>query len=160
LPGQELLWDRLEHLLARAGRHQQMAGVLVLQVEGLEAIRDTLGEEQFDRTLQSLAGYFRASLRGSDTIARVAENQFAFLLEEIVSASACQVIAERLAEFLPLIQVADKEFPLTIHLGGSIYPWDGDQTETLLQRASVALGRALQEDKICQLYTSRLEREP
>jgi len=160
LPGQELLWDRLEHLLARAGRHQQMAGVLVLQVEGLDAIRDTLGEEQVNRTLQSLAGYFRASLRGSDTIARVAENQFAFLLEEIVSASACQVIAERLAEFLPLIQVADQEFPLTIHLGGSIYPWDGDHTETLLHRAGVALGRALQEDKICQLYTSRFEGEP
>ena len=160
LPGQELLWDRLEHLLARAGRHQQMAGVLVLQVEGLEVIRDTLGEEQFERTLQSLAGYFRASLRGSDTIARVADNQFAFLLEEIINANACQVVAERLAEFLPLIQVADQEFPLTIHLGGSIYPWDGDQTETLLQRASVALGRALQEDKICQLYASRLEGEP
>ncbi len=159
LPGQELLWDRLEHLLARAGRHQQMAGVLVLQVDGLDAIRDALGEEQIDRTLQSLAGYFRASLRGSDTIARVAENQFAFLLEEIVSANACLVVAERLAEFLPLILVADQEFPLTIHIGSSIYPWDGDQVETLLQRASVALGRATQEDKICQLYASRLENE-
>ena len=159
LPGQELLWDRLEHLLARAGRHQQMAGVLVLQVEGLDAIHDALGEEQVNRCLQSLAGYFRASLRGSDTIARVADNQFAFLLEEIVSAEACQVVAERLAEFLPLIKIADQEFPLTIHLGSSIYPWDGDQSETLLQRASVALGRAKQDDNICQLYASRLEGE-
>ena len=62
-------------------------------------------------------------------------------------------------EFLPLIQVADKEFPLAIHLGSSIYPWDGEQPEILLQRASVALTRAVQEDKICQLYASRLEGE-
>ena len=160
LPGQALLSDRLEHLLARAGRHQQMAGVLVLQVEGLDAIREALGEEQARRTLQSLAGYFRASLRDSDTIARVAENQFAFLLENIVSAEACQEVAERFAEFLPLIQIADQEFPLTIHLGSSIYPWHGDQAETLLQRASVALGQARQDDNICQLFTSRLEGEP
>ncbi len=159
LPGQELLWDRLEHLLARAGRHQQMAGVLVLQVDGLDAIRTALGQEQVARTLQSLAGYFRASLRGSDTIARVADDQFAILLEEIASVNACQAVAERLVEFLPLIQVADKEFPLAIHLGSSIYPWDGEQPEILLQRASVALTRAVQEDKICQLYASRFEGE-
>ena len=94
-------------------------------------------------------------IRSSDTLARLGGDEFVILLPEINRVEDVPVLAERVFTALePPLKLMELEFTITASIGASIYPDDGDQLDTLLNRADSAMYRAKEEEQnSIKLYT-------
>jgi diguanylate cyclase (GGDEF)-like protein len=83
LPNRALLFDRLEHALDSAARYRRGVAVLFVDVDRFKSINDTLGHAIGDVTLVEVARRLRGTLRDSDTLARLAGDEFVVICENL-----------------------------------------------------------------------------
>ncbi len=148
LPNRNLLHDRLQQAIAKSARSEQTVGVLFLDLDRFKSINDTLGHKAGDQLLRVVAERLRLCLRESDTLARLGGDEFVILLagtanEEGISTAAGKILAI-ISE--PLV-LEKQELYLTASIGISIYPLDGDDPQTLLKHADLAMYRAKEMDR-------------
>ncbi len=96
LPNRTLLMDRLSQVLAQRRRSGHDAAVLMLDVDNLKLINDSLGHEAGDRVLTTLTPRIEATLRPMDTLACFAGDLFAVVCGDLEDADAAAGVAERL----------------------------------------------------------------
>ena len=83
LPNRRALIDQLTGALNRALRSGLPLGVLFLDLDGFKAVNDRFGHEVGDSLLQQFARRLRQCVRKSDTVARLAGDEFVIVLEEL-----------------------------------------------------------------------------
>ncbi|HKX16557.1 MAG TPA: diguanylate cyclase [bacterium] len=143
LPNRTLFADRLRHALARARRYGNRVAVLLVDVNGFKQINDTFGHPAGDEVLVEIAARLRAGIRQSDTVARWGGDEFSAVLSDVRTAEDAARAAERLvAAFLTPMRVAGQQLSVTITIGISLYPNDGEAPDDLLRRADHAMYRA------------------
>lgn len=139
------LYDRLELALARARRYDRILAVLILDLDHFKAINDTLGHMIGDRLLKRVAERLTGCLRANDTVARLGGDEFAVLLSELTEPEdVTKVVAKFMTEFKKPSIIDDHELFVSVSIGSSVYPSDGDDAETLLKNADSAVQRAKQ----------------
>ena len=145
-PNRALMLDRLETAVGMACRHGTRIAVLFLDVDHFKQINDMLGHAAGDEVLQLVARRLESVVRHSDTVSRHGGDEFLVLLPEIAHASDAALIADkmRLALAVPS-HVGDHAFSLSASIGIAVYPQDGDDVATLIQRADAAMYRAKQQ---------------
>lgn len=122
---------------ARSKRHQSHFGVMLLDMDGLKTINDTLGHHEGDRLLSSFAQQLQQSMRQEDRCYRLGGDEFAVVLIGTTSRSR-----ERL--FQRVQQVTEKVqgmgFPTAgASAGLACYPEDGQDPEALVALADVRM---------------------
>jgi diguanylate cyclase (GGDEF)-like protein len=139
LPNRTLFRDRIQQAILTGRREEQSATVLLLDVDRFREINDTLGHEAGDLLLRELSSRLRELLRESDTIAHLGGDEFGVLLPS-ASIDEASVLAERIHEALEE-PFALRELPLEVgtSIGITSFPEHGDDVDTLLQRADVAM---------------------
>lgn len=143
LPNRVLFLDRLHQALLRAQRHEQLVGVMFLDLDRFKYINDTLGHHVGDAFLQSMATRLQSCIRQGDTVARLGGDEFAVLLEDIAHAEDVSAVAGKiLAAFAQPFDVRAHELFITASIGISLYPGDGSDAATLLKNADAAMYRA------------------
>lgn len=143
LPNRMLLNDRLTLTLAHAHRSQQMVALLFLDLDRFKKINDTLGHNVGDRLLQAVAKRLTALVREGDTVARMEGDEFILLLPGIARAEDVARIARRILEAFKHPWMLDgQELHITASIGIALYPGDGEDAETLLKNAGIAMYRA------------------
>lgn len=153
LPNRTLFEDRLPQALSLAQRNDQMVALILLDLDRFKIINDTLGHTVGDQLLRALANRLTACLRGSDTIARFAGDGFAILLTQISATEDSARIAQRtehnavdiaqniIAALKSPFNFAGQELYVTASMGIGVYPYDGDDPQTLLKNTAAALSR-------------------
>lgn len=142
LPNRHLFIDRLEHALTRLNREEQLA-VLFLDLDRFKVINDTLGHASGDKVLQLLGKRITAYIRKGDTLARLSGDEFAILLEDTSSSDEIVHVARHILEALDTpFQVEGHELFITVSIGISVSPNDGEDSLTLLKHADIAMYRA------------------
>jgi diguanylate cyclase (GGDEF)-like protein len=140
LPNRVLFRDRVEEAIHASRRTGRGCAVMLMDLNHFKEINDTLGHHQGDRLLQEVAVRLRATLRGSDTVARLGGDEFGILLHGVGEPADAAVIAESLLGRLREPFVVDAT---TLQVGGSVgvacHPAHGDDVETLIQRADIAM---------------------
>jgi len=145
LPNRTLLEDRLSHALEHARRDSQGLAVLFLDLDRFKIINDSLGHLAADRLLQAIAGRLGAAVRASDTVARVGGDEFIFLLPEIERVEDVTLVAGKILDSLRSpFSVGGCDVSVSASLGGSLYPQDGVDADSLLKSADTAMYRAKQ----------------
>ncbi len=144
LPNRLLLGDRLERALARATRSEFLVVICYLDLDGFKQVNDMHGHKAGDAVLRHVARCFDVGVRGNDTAARLGGDEFVLVLSEVRSRADWEpVIARVLAAIAQPCDVGDGQMvSVTTSVGVAIFPTDGTDPETLLQRADLALYRA------------------
>ncbi len=143
LPNRYLFDDRLSVALEQARRYQHMLGVMFLDLDHFKCINDTLGHAVGDRLLQEVARRLQGCLREGDTVSRMGGDEFTVLLPEIISQNDAVKVAQRVIEALKQpFWMDERELYITSSIGIAIHPKHGEDAETLLRLADVAMYQA------------------
>ncbi|MEW6445678.1 MAG: putative bifunctional diguanylate cyclase/phosphodiesterase [Pseudomonadota bacterium] len=158
LPNRSLLGDRLEQAIRLARRNSQYCVVAFFDLDNFKFINDSLGHHVGDHLLLELSKRLRACLRETDTVARYGGDEFILVLSGYYSMGQITRVLERILDTVKRpVHTAGQEMYVTCSLGVSLFPSDGDDTQTLLQHADAAMYLAKEQGKNnFRFYTKRL----
>lgn len=154
LPNRALYCDRLQHVLAIAKRSGKKVALFLLDIDRFKTINDSLGHDIGDNLLCQVADRLKTQIRESDTLARFGGDEFALILEEVEEPQNVLIMGQKILEHLSeALTFEGHQLYLTASIGISIYPNDGDNLETLMKYAEVAMYRAKELGRNnCQFY--------
>ncbi|NTV13357.1 MAG: diguanylate cyclase [Desulfobulbaceae bacterium] len=145
LPNRTLFFDRMNQLLALAKRNNYVLALLFLDLDGFKQVNDTFGHDVGDELLRQVAVRLGSVMRKCDTIARMGGDEFVGLCGRITAADDAAVVAEKIIALLQEPYIAGEvSCTIGVSIGISIYPDDGDDSDTLLKKADIAMYRVKQ----------------
>jgi diguanylate cyclase (GGDEF)-like protein len=140
LPNRMALATEAQTAIAEAERRSMQIALLVLNVDRLRPINDTLGHHVGDELLLDLSRRLREVLRRNDTLARLAGDEFTILATDLRSARDAETIAMKILDALHQpFQAGTMSVHPSISIGISMFPLDGDTFMKLLSRANSAM---------------------
>jgi PAS domain S-box-containing protein len=162
LPNRLLLKERFSRAIARAERARGQAAVLFLDLDRFKQVNDTLGHDAGDQLLKAVAERVVKCVRESDlvvrnaqseeaeeeaggtTLARLGGDEFVLLLSPIERGEDAAKVARRILQSLsqPVKVKGGVEVGTGVSIGISLYPGDGEDAETLMKKADLAMYHA------------------
>ncbi len=143
LPNRILLQDRLIQAMESACRQGRQLAVMFMDLDQFKHINDSLGHAIGDKLLQSVAQRLMGCVRHSDTISRQGGDEFVVLLPYIENPESAGVCAQKMLATLALPHRIDQhELHISVSIGISIYPNDGQEAETQIKNADIAMYQA------------------
>ncbi len=153
LPNRALIFDRLKNEIARSCRTNARVAFLLLDLDRFKEINDTLGHAAGDELLAKVGTRLQSVVRNSDTVARLGGDEFAVLLPEICSEENALDIAHRMVRSLeePFF-VSNRYIDVTASIGISLFPTHGQDQNTIVSRADIAMYAAKRSGCRCAVY--------
>src|ERR1035437_9201897 len=146
LPNRFLMVDRLGQLLARARRSGTVFAVLFMDIDRFKEVNDTLGHEVGDLLLRAVAQRLTKSVRQSDTVARIGGDEFVIMLETVHDSRGADAVADTVRRALAKSFTIQKQaLKVSVSIGISFYPENGEDADTLLRAADYAMYLAKRE---------------
>ena len=140
LPNRLLLQDRLGQAIEVAHRQNRQLAVMFLDLDNFKHINDSLGHAVGDQLLRSVAQRLVACVRHSDTVSRQGGDEFVVLLPLIEQAEDAALSAQKMLEALALTHpIHGQDLHISVSIGISVYPADGQDTGALLKSADTAM---------------------
>lgn len=158
MPNRILFNDRLKLALVQAKRTRELLAVLFLDLDHFKNINDSLGHGLGDKLLQEVSQRLSNTLREGDTIARLGGDEFTVILPQLKSIEDAALVADKIIENLTApFFIEGVELTVTVSIGISVFPMDGEDAETLIKNADTALYRAKENGRNgYQLYTATM----
>ncbi|MEM7764371.1 MAG: EAL domain-containing protein [Pseudomonadota bacterium] len=158
LPNRQLFSSELRQTLEHARRTDQQFALLYIDLDHFKRINDTLGHTTGDELLKMVASRLGRCLRASDSIssdisdngesnnvARLGGDEFTLIVRDTEAVNNIESVASRIIETLKSpFEFNGHEFVVTPSIGIAIYPIDGEDEESLLKSADVAMYQAKQ----------------
>jgi CRP/FNR family transcriptional regulator, anaerobic regulatory protein len=145
LPNRALFLDRLHQAISRARRSGEPFAVALADLDSFKSINDSLGHQTGDTVLRAAAVRLRLSVREVDTVARLGGDEFGILLPGVADAVAAAHVLRKFVEAFAAspIRLGDAStIALTISVGASVCPIDGEDEAALMGAADRAMYRA------------------
>jgi diguanylate cyclase (GGDEF)-like protein/PAS domain S-box-containing protein len=140
LANRNLLWDRLEQALHLAQRQKSLVATVLIDLNNFKTINDTFGHEAGDVVLKVVARRLLASVRDSDTVARMSGDEFVLVLVNQPTLRFTLRMVERLHQSFAIpVCFGGREIPVGASVGVSLYPHDGNTAAELVRSADVAM---------------------
>ena len=158
LPNRQLFNDQLDLSLLNAQRDGRAVAVLFIDLDRFKDINDTLGHTFGDRLLPLVAARLKRCLRAADTLARLGGDEFTVILHDLEHPEYAHNVAGKILEsFADPFKLDGRVCYLSASIGISVSPEHGDDRESLLKHADVAMYRAKQEGRNrCCLYSAKM----
>lgn len=143
LANRNLLNERLRQLLLEGQRYNRVFTVAFIDIDNFKLINDSLGHSAGDELIAIISRRLQNCVRDEDTVARLGGDEFVLLLTgQSYEESNHQVIKRIRSEVARPVLISDKQLTITCSIGLASYPRDGEDGETLLSNADVAMYRA------------------
>ena len=142
LPNRAVLRDRLEQGIHRWLRQGQEAVVAFLNLDHFKGVNDAFGHGVGDQVLSAVGKVLQASVRKNDTVARIGNDEFVLILEQI-DENELRSLLQRLVDNIGHpIKALRQEISISCSVGYCRYPADGTSADALLSAADTAMYRA------------------
>ncbi|MCX7973202.1 MAG: diguanylate cyclase [Candidatus Aminicenantes bacterium] len=159
LPNRLLFFDRLNLALCHGRRHGHRLAILMLDLDHYKKINDTYGHSIGDLLLKEVGKRLQGAIRSSDTVARFGGDEFVLLMPEINNPTDAAQIAKRILETISLpFEINGIPLLITVSIGIAIFPEDGEDRETLITKADLALYAAKDKGRNCFFFYSQLQK--
>ena len=143
LPNRRLLMDRLSLAIAHARRNKRTMAVMYLDLDGFKQINDTLGHDAGDTLLSMVAARLVAAVRQEDTVARLGGDEFVIALWELSHVDdVVKLVSKVIQAVSQPYSIQGRGVSMTASVGVGIYPTHGEEVETLIKNADLALYEA------------------
>jgi len=142
LPNRRLFHDRLRQAIKHAHRNQLPLALLFVDLDHFKKINDSLGHHTGDALLMEAARRMTNCVRESDTVSRLAGDEFTIILPDLSDVSRSSGIAANIVEQLaqPFFFLNDETgHHISVSIGIALYPQDADNFEALLKCADKAM---------------------
>ena len=141
LPNRNWLLEFLPEALRRAAESMSKLAVLFVDLDDFKNINDTLGHDAGDELLKSVASRLKAAVRASDHVIRLGGDEFTIVLEHVESTESVTRVAGLVVKALnePFVLKGLENQRVRASVGISMFPQDGEDGETLLKHADVAM---------------------
>lgn len=140
LPNRRMLRDRLEQEIKKCNRDGLQLALLFIDLDHFKEVNDTLGHDQGDLLLVEAGRRIQASVRQSDTVARMGGDEFTVILAELPNGDHLEGILQKILHTLgQVFQLGTEQVFVSASIGITIYPVDASQIEDLLKAADQAL---------------------
>lgn len=148
LPNRILLEERCMQTIMKARQTQQPFALIFIDIDNFKEINDSMGHMMGDYCLQSIANRLSKCTRITDTVCRHGGDEFVVLLSDIAHKNDALSVANVIKEaFMPPHHVNGLSLNLSISMGVSIYPNDGEDIHSLMIAADKAMYSAKKRGK-------------
>ncbi|MET0858455.1 MAG: EAL domain-containing protein [Telluria sp.] len=142
LPNRSLFNHLVDQMLSEARRDNEYGALLVIEVDRIGAVSDTLGHDIASQLLSEIGRAFRMALRDADILARIDGSKFAVALPRIEKREHAGVVAQKLlATLAQPIVVGAHSLRVGAHIGIGVYLEDSTDTASLMRFAEVAMAK-------------------
>jgi diguanylate cyclase (GGDEF)-like protein/PAS domain S-box-containing protein len=148
LPNRRQLLEQLRLPMAAGGRSDRLQALLLIDMDHLKIVNDTLGHQAGDLLLKDVARRVAASVHEGDTVCRMGGDEFVVLLEnlsEVAEEAAAQAKAvgeHILAAIDRPYSIESRDYLLTASIGITVFGERKNSTDEVLQQADIALDQA------------------
>ena len=143
LPNRQLFDDRAQLALAQAARLEQKVAVIQFGLDNFKQINGSFGHAVGDRLLQEVSQRLTACLRPDDSVARLGDDRFLFLLPGLRRAEDAAMVLEKARRSLDqALEINGREIFISASAGIALFPEDGRDSGMLVRNAESALNRA------------------
>jgi len=148
LPNRVMFSHLLNLGIPLAARNKRSFAVLFIDLDRFKFVNDTLGHDAGDGLLQEITRRFKQTLRASDVIARLGGDEFVVLIQEMTDANQPATVARKLlAAAMEPMALLGQECRVTASIGIAVYPADGEDEQSLMKNADIAMYHAKEEGK-------------
>lgn len=143
LPNRLLVSDRMEQAIGQARRYGKRVALLFLDLDNFKTINDSLGHAAGDELLKEVALRLQDAVREMDTVSRQGGDEFLMALSDVDDLAAVSAVATKVqARLAHPFTLKGMQIVTSISIGIALFPEDGDDFETLLKHADMAMYQA------------------
>ncbi len=158
LPNRKLLEKYINQAILGTKKSDFQLAILFLDLNNFKDINDTYGHDVGDQVLKEVSARLTANLRKNDIISRLGGDEFTILLLNIRSGDEITKVVYKINNLFksPLI-VDTHEVFIKCSIGISRYPDDGDESDTLMKKADIAMYHAKNKQLGYVIYNESLQ---
>ncbi len=146
--------ERLRQTMKQAEHRGDLVAVLFLNLNRFKMVNDALGHRLGDALLAAAAGRIAGAVRENDVVCRLVADEFAVACATPAAGATAQRILNALESSF---QIEEHRLSISASMGISLYPIDGDDPETLLGYAEMAMHHVKEERRNgYQFFTGNL----
>jgi diguanylate cyclase (GGDEF)-like protein/PAS domain S-box-containing protein len=154
LVNRSLLEDRITQAIHQAQRNNKTVALLLLDLDRFKNVNDTLGHSCGDELLREAASRLTHTVRETDTVARLGGDEFIILLADISSSDMVALIAEKIRVCLNTpFKLTGHQISISASIGISLYPQDGNDSDSLIRFADIAMYQAKKKKDSYSFYS-------
>ncbi len=140
LPNRSLFYDRVEQGILSANNQSKLLSILLVEIVNFKEVYDTLGQTSSDQIIKQVTSRLQGVVLGADSIARIDGNIFSILIIDSTGEMETEILATHIQKVLEPALVVDRlSFAAHTNIGIVHFPEHGEDVDTLVQKAGVAL---------------------
>jgi len=148
LANRALLTEQMMVILGQAKRESSKVALLFMDLDGFKPINDKFGHDVGDQVLREIATRINLNIRSTDLVARIGGDEFVVVLSNIHEAFHAKTFAKMLNVTLrEPIFINGVDLQVGASIGISVYPDHGEDTDSLIKAADIAMYNTKREDK-------------
>jgi diguanylate cyclase (GGDEF)-like protein len=140
LPNRGLFYDRVEQAILSANNQNRLLALLLIEIANYKEVYDTLGRTSSDQIIKQISSRLQGVVLGADSVARIDGNIFSILVSDLTDGKEMDLLAEHIQKVLESAFVVER-LSVGVHANIGIvhFPQHGEDVDTLVQKAGVAL---------------------
>lgn len=159
LPNRALFYDRVERAIVSASNQQRLLALLLFEIENYKDIYETLGSNRSNLILKQISTRLQGVSVEGDSVARIDSNIFGILINNFMDLTECEQLARYIQTAMEQPFIVER-LQVAVHsnIGIVYFPGHGEDVDTLIQRAGVALHIAQSSNTGYAFYESAFDK--
>jgi len=143
LPKLHVFYEKLDEAMAKCTKSELLLAVMVVNLERVQKINDTLGYKRGDELLIDASDRLKQCVRKTDQISRLGGDKFVIMINEISTVDEVEEIIDHVRDAISEpFYIAENELFVSPCIGVSMYPFDEDDVDSMIRKANAAMHKA------------------
>jgi len=148
--------EQIDKEIVKAKENEYLLGVVIVDVDKFKVVNDTMGHRAGDLLLIEVANRLTKSTGEIDTVARIGGDEFGMLLPDYSNNKKhfIKIINRIISNVNKHYELEGSEYKISLSMGVSIFPYDGDNQSALLKNADIAMYHAKKINKTSCVFAN------